>query len=211
MGTNCSQHAPWLGLSGGSRLLRAAVLLTGVNTLAACIEIGADIPQTCFLRSNLGFAAATPQADDGVPGSWPEVKVTQTFTQDGLEEIPESVGAAGAAAEVAVSFIEVERVEGSVSFVDLGEISLWLASADRSQGLRPVRVAGCRFEAEDCLIREDALRLEGDDGVDLFPYLAGGTVELTLEIAGSPAVLNSPFRLDVDVCLSGAASASYGL
>jgi hypothetical protein len=200
--------------------LRVALALAGGSL--ACVQVDADLPQTCFLQSGVSIAALEgveaqgaldalqAAADDAgieLPSALPTVAVEESFTRDGLEDIPQTIDDVGADASVSLMFVDVIATRGLESFESIDRVAMTAVPTDPASGLEPLTLARCD-RAAGCEVSGTRVTLRGAER-DLLPYLRAGELEFTLALEGRPPL--EVWSFDVDVCLQGTASYSHEL
>lgn len=194
--------------------------VTALLLSTGCIQVNAEIPKACFLQTGVmidalevdGVAVATLLEEAqraGLPppaNLIPEGGAQETFTREGLDEIPQAFDDLGASGEIRLLFVEVDATAGLESFEQIQSVAVSVRSP--SGQLQPFVLAVCDRNL-GCDTSGSRVTLAADAERDLMPYLREGTLEFTLELNGIPPL--DAWQFDVDICMDGVAGLSAGL
>lgn len=186
----------------------------------ACLQAEAEIPKACFLQSNVELPAvsvpgvdvasavdALAEAGYEPPSElYPNGVARQTFTRDGLDDIPNTFDSVGAEGNLHLLFVEIDAKRGLESFSEIGRVAVYIAPTDGS--LESLTLAVCD-EGKGCDTSGASVVLDGNAGRDLMPYLRAGSLDFTLEVGGIPPL--DAWAFDVDICMGGKARYEAGL
>lgn len=197
-----------------TRRLLLAAATGGVTT--ACIQVDAEVPKACFLQSDvvipavevngIGVAGALDRAEDAgldtsiIPTSG---AVEESFTRDGLNDITDTFDSVGVTGRARLLQVDVTAIRGLEDFSIIERIAVRMAPVEPNAALPPMVLAACDA-SQGCDTLSSQVTLSGDSEQDLVPYLELGTLEFTLELAGSVPL--EEWAFDVDVCMSGGAN-----
>lgn len=202
-------------------LTRLGALTLFAAPQLACLRVDAELPRTCFLQPDVSIEAvevegitaqgafeAAEAAGIQLPDNLPPVAVEQTFTRDGLSDIPRAIDELGAEASLSLLFVDVSATAGLDSFDSIGRIGVLLRPTDPASGLEPQTLALCD-RSQGCDVSGATVTLAGDAQRDLLPYLRAGELEFTLQLEGRPPL--EAWAFDVDVCMQGDGAYEYRL
>jgi hypothetical protein len=164
-------------------LLLAAVFAT---LLPACplLDVQVDVPEVCVTYHDVHV--------DGMPAG--ETMIEKMFTVDHLDQAKQL---ADQGATVQFVRAEIRATSGITGFDFVHQAKLTIASADETSTLPAVEVYDC----EDCATSGATLDVQATSQVDPNPYLASGSLLVTIDLAGqAPA---DAWTMDVDICMSG--------
>ena len=171
-------------------MLRSFTSVVALALLAGCpvLDIQVDVPQTCVTYPGLQVGASAS-------GS----AIDATVTDNQL----------GALQALATQGLVVTLVSGAVraasGITDLGFVEragITLASGSASSTLPSVDA----FDCGPCG-SGSAITLSPTSATDLAPYFAGGTVAVSVDLAG--ALPTVAWSMDVEVCVAGSGTRTY--
>ena len=188
---------------------------------AGCIMLETEIPNVCVQESGLVIdvplddldaddlallgidlppdaAVVTQQLTAEQINSLPAVSLEESFTPDGLTDIPQTLDDLGVDASVRLLSVEVGGTADM--FAGIERLAVTLRSTADVPAFEPLPLAVCDV-SEGCDVSSDHLVLTTNTDDDLLPLLANDDVELVLALQARPTV--PTYELDVDVCMAG--------
>jgi hypothetical protein len=173
-------------------VIKSLMLVAALATLPACplLDVQVTVPEVCVTYKDVHV--------DGMPGG--ETMIEKMFTVDHLDQ---AKALADQGATVQFVHAQIRATSGISSFDFVRQAKLTVASADEASTLPAVEVYDC----EDCATSGSVLDVDATSQVDPNPYLASGSLLVTIDLAGqAPA---DAWTMDVDICMSGTIDRTY--
>lgn len=208
----CSEDRGLCGL-----YYKLLIIYLGIHGLfIGCISADIAVPQACFLQSGL-----TLGLDDEVLNELGEEEIrriaggaafipadghidigqqTQTFTESGLETIPEAFDDIGVDGRIFMVEVQVTAQTGLEDFSIIDRIAVSMATI--GGGLPTISLAACDVR-EGCDNTSDTVFLKVSRE-NLIEYFREGT--LLFELALTGALPLREWSFDVDICVRGEAN-----
>ena len=170
---------------------RTLAVVAALLFLPACplLDIEAQVQETCVTYPDIAVAALPP-ATTTISKSF-DVSDLQSFkelTDEGLE----------------LSFVrgETRATSGITDFTFVQSAQMSVASGDPDSTLATVTVFEC--SGGSCAETDNKLDVTSATNADAAPYIASGSLVVTVDLAGTPPATN--WSMDVDICMTGSES-----
>jgi hypothetical protein len=163
--------------------------VAGLTLLPACplLDLQAEVAETCVTYPGIHVDAA-PAAT---------VSLEQSFTLDHLDSLQ---GLADQGFSIGFVRAQVRATSGISDLGFVARANIAIASGDPSSTLPTLEV----FDCEACGAGGPTLDLDAATIADAAPYVATGSLVVTVDFTGQ--LPTTAWTMDVDVCTSGSAS-----
>lgn len=173
--------------------MRLPLLGSLLVLLPACplLEVKGEVQEVCLTYTGVTIP--------GVPVG--QTSIDQSFTIDQLDGAKQL---ADADAKLTFTRAEIRAKSGVTDFTFVQKAQLSIASGDPSSTLPTVDVIDC----QGCGNTSTTLDVDNAATVQIQDYIKSGSLIVTVALEGTPPA--NDWTADVDVCMSGSVSYSFG-